>query len=78
MIYTQNKFFQSTANSVASGNDKKTLTFIESFKNNTISSQIGNVNKRSEMNQNERLKQGKKDFVLYKISCLWNSFLNSL
>lgn len=60
MIYTQNKFFQSTANSVASGNDKKTLTFIESFKNNTISSQIGNVNKRSEMNQTNDLNRGKK------------------
>lgn len=75
----QNKFFQSIANSIASGYDKKTLTFTDSFKNNTISSQIGNANKRSSMNQNNKLlKQEKKYCVLYKISCLWNSFLNSL
>lgn len=39
--------FHSIANSVANDYERWALTFRDSSKNNTISSQIGNVNKRS-------------------------------
>jgi len=46
-IQTASNIFHSNASSVANDYDKWALTFRESFKNNTLISQIGNANKRS-------------------------------